>query len=176
MEKLNLNINTNFLKMLNEKPKADLKVKETFNKNSLSEEKNFNNNLISYFILNDKGTIILARQFQSITKSELFYHAAFFHQFLRGFDQENKPENSFFDNKGFRYVYFPLDYCNNENESLISVLLIKKDYNIFSAINTIKLIQRMINEIIKNKDRENQNYNTTDNVKGKVRYIHLIII
>lgn len=157
--------------MLNENPKTDLKEKKPLKNNTLLEERNFNNNLISYFILNDKGTIILARQFQAITKSELFYHAAFFHQFLKGFDEENKPENYFFDNKGYRYVYLPLDFLNNENECLISVLLISNDYNIFSAINTIKLIQRMINEIIKTKDRENQTLNTTDNVKGKVRYI-----
>ena len=151
--------------MNNEKPN---KTNKTLNKKSIIDETNFTNNLISYFILNDKGTIILARQFMPLTKTELFYHAAFFQQFYKNSNKENTENNSFVDNREYRYIYFPLEN-SNENETLFSILLIKTNYNIFSALNVIKLIQRMIFEIIKNKEK--QNSNNTNNEKGKVRLI-----
>lgn len=149
------------------KQKVNLKENKQLIKNALIDENKFNNNLISYFIINGKeGRIILARQFQELTKSELFYHAAFFYQFIKNSEKEKTESQSFLDNKEFRYIYFPLA-DSNEAESLYSVLLIKKDYNIFSSLDIIKLIQRMIFEIIKKNPKETKN--SIDNEKGKVR-------
>lgn len=154
--------------MNNEKQKTILKQIKTQNKNSALDETILNNNLISYFIINDKqGTIILARQFQELTKSELFYHAAFFHQLIKNSKNEMSETKSFFDNKELRYIYFPLEN-ENENEKLFSVLLIKKDYNIFAALSIIKLIQRMIFEINKQNKKKETN-EPFDYNKGKVR-------
>ena len=111
-------------------------------------------NIISYFILDEKGTIILARQFSALSKSQLFYHAAYFYQYYKNLPKDKEENNSFIDNKDYRYVYFPL-----ENNNLYSVLLVKTNYNIFNSLHIVKLIQRMITEITKNN---------CDN-KGKVR-------
>lgn len=153
--------------MIDEKQKGTLKENKKLTKDQLIAETNLNNNLISYFIIKDKqGTIVLARQFQALTKSELFYHTAFFHQFIKNYDNEKIEKKSFLDNRELRYIYFPLEN-SNENENLYSVLIIKKEFNIFSAITIIKLIQRMIFEIIKNKPKET--HETLDSDKGKVR-------
>jgi len=159
--------------MNNEKQKTILKESKTLNRNPLIDENELNNNLISYFIINDKlGTIVLARQFQAITKSELFYHATFFNQFIKNYQKEANKARSYLDNKQYRYIYFPLESLN-ESENLYSVLLIKKDFNIISAFNIIKLIQRMIFEILKNKIKDTNN--SIDKHKGKVRLNFLIL-
>jgi hypothetical protein len=156
--------------MNNEISKTNFKESKTLYNNLVNKEKNFNKNLISFFIIDHKGLIILARQFQSITKSELFYHAAFFHQYLTNLDKNQVEKSSFFDNKDNRYVYFPMEN-SIENENLYSILLINSKYNILSAISVIKLIQRMIFEIIKTNEREISNKNSTDKDKGKVSFI-----
>lgn len=162
--------------MINEKQKTFLKENKTLIKKQVIDEAKLINNLISYFIVNNKkgtGSIILARQFQPITKSELFYHAAFFNQFINNIEKGQSEQRSFMDNQENRFLFFPLEN-SNENENLYSVLLMKKDYNIFSALSIIKLIQRMIFEIIKNN--KNENSKGIDNDKGKVRINNFLFI
>jgi len=168
--------------MNNEKQIATLKdtSKLLAKNNRLPDETSLNNNIISYFIINDKqGAIVLARQFHAITKSELFYHAAFCHQFLKNCGKEKNETKSFFDNRELRYVYLTLENSSKNNDSdseserLYSVLIIKVEYNIFSAFNVIKMIQRMICEIIKNKPKEHLQLSTSNLLdnnsnKGKV--------
>lgn len=124
-------------------------------------EKNINNNnqnVISFFIVNEKGRLILARQVSPITKSELFYHTAYFHQILKEFSQkEDASFKSFFEHNEYRYLYYPLETkISNEkyDEKLFSVLLVNTSFNILIGLNILKMIQRIIYEIIKNNNSQ----------------------
>ena len=136
-------------------------------KNKSNNPKNNFNNIISYIILNEKGKILFSRQFCPITKSELLYHSSFFFHHFTHLPPNIKNDYSYIDNKETRYIYLSIEKNDKTDEEIISILVLNKNYNIFLANETIKLLKRVIFEVLKIEGEINSE--EQNKIKGNVR-------
>ena len=128
-------------------------------KTALPEKIRIEQNIISVMITTNKSKIILARQFTRITKRDLTHLSS---MFVRNLDsnknKENNLEKNFFDvveeELDCRFIFQTLKIKN-----LFLVLVTKSTFNIFTGLELLKMVHRIVNEICNLKDVGGWNMN-----------------
>jgi hypothetical protein len=131
---------------------ANANAKKTPNLNKNINNNIINNNIISFMLLNEKGKILLSRQYSPICKSKVLYHASFFYQYYKNLLVDKKEiNNNSLENidKDIKYLYISLNKNQNEEKEIILILIININFNIFQANEIIKLLTRIIFVVIK---------------------------
>ena len=132
----------------NKKNNNNLNTNNNININKINNINNINDNIISLMLLNEKGKILLSRQYSPISKSKVLYHASFFHQYYKNLPSDKKEDkNNSLENKDIKYLYISLNKYNrnnNEEKEIILILIININFNIFMAKEIIKLLNRII--------------------------------
>jgi len=105
--------------------------------------------IINCFVINNKGKIIISRQFKEISKRKLLELSFLFDRNLN--IEHNKTKNTFLIKESFsidknekkiRFTYQTL-HSNN----LFLVLTTQDDFNIFESLDIIRIIHRKITEM-----------------------------
>jgi hypothetical protein len=129
----------------------------------------FNHNCIfeprvySFFIINNKSKLILARQFVRISKRQLLEHSSYF---VRKIDLEENKDKNYFDlqDNKIRYLYQTL-----QNNNLYVVLVTSEQFNIFESLQLLKNIHRLVQDICSDQNSE-------ENVVNKIKENYIDII
>lgn len=141
------------------------KTRFTINPNTKIKIK-FIPKVLSFFITNiDKiPKLILARQFESITKRKLFEYCTYFASNISL--PQNLTKNTFNIKNGgeggrdLSFIYQSL------NSSTYCVLISSSNYNIIEGLDIIKCIHRLITDLCSDIDRDN-NLNLINTIKNK---------
>jgi hypothetical protein len=134
------------------------------------------NNIINCFVINNKGKVILSRQFVELSKRKLFELAFLFDRNLNLKKNKDKYyfnlEENFeliSDNTKLAFTYHPLHI-----NSIYLVLTTHKNFSIFESLEIIKTIHRKIIEVCQFNSESNEDL-TIEKIKSNAFEIILSI-